>query len=802
MTALRQLMARGCEETVCLRLFGVWLGNGDRTGQGDRYAREETEVSESRIEDRAETLAEVGARLSRETASAYEASGYGSLSRDYFGRFVCDEAARPAKGEIEIGGGWQILLSPSAAPLTELMAGDLAQFLEQSMGVSIPVETGRDKGTRAENQVVLSDWEGGVPDLPGSFTVDVGRHAVRVSGRDPEGLRDGVVKLVDALGMRRAPILEIGRSVYRPRLGVRLGAVPFQGSYRDVVFLGYNAVFAGGGDLYALSRSAAIPALEDRQAPLPPPPVEARRYGLKTYAFVNTRQKFPAGHPVFRDHPEIRGALTWSADGEYTLCTEQPLVRQYLQESVEGIFASDPDLDGLVLIVGGEGFYHCFMRPHNAEKGHTNCERCERVGPEKVVANLCNLLAEAVQRVNPTAEVIAWPYSAEHVWSRDRAQIGMMNQMKPGTGIFTEIEKDEYVEKPDAVSKHLWDYSIDLIGPGRRAQDQIDACRERGLSIYLKSEPELGFEAARLPHLPCMDRWAARAEALAACGADGAWVFPAFRPLYGTCAAEINKHFWWDPVPQAERVLQDLAARIAGPEAGPHLRRAWQEVSVAVEWSPELPPYYTGPTYLGPAHPMCADPDAELPEVFYGLYLFRAEAQDAEGLKKHPTFFTEARGDVEVFERFYRTMEGHLRQAVAELDAAADRVPESHQLIYGAETSSIRWFYHTARTTANFHESCRLRDGLLSPARGESSRGGDAGDTLEDWEQWAQVLEDERDNTEAAVPVAEADMRLDFYYGSDHTFPHLAEMLAAKLEIIDGELEEFLPSVGERLGLV
>ena len=752
-----------------------------------------------RFENEEETLAEVGARLAQETTAAYGASRFASLSQDYFCRFVRDEAVRARKGQIEIDDRWQILLSPSAAPLTVLMADDLAQFLEQSMGVTIAAQEGSDAGKRAKNQIILSDWEGGVPDQPGSFTLDVGRDAVRVSGRDPEGLRDGVVKLVDALGMHRAPILDIRRSVYRPRLGVRLGAVPFQGSHRDLVFLGYNAVFAGGGDLYALSQSRAIPVLEDRQEPMPPPPVEARRYGLKTYAFVNTRRKFPGDHPVFGDHPQIRGALTWSADGEYTLCTEQPLVRQYLQESVEGIFEADPDLNGLVLIVGGEGFYHCYMRPHDAEKGHTNCERCERAGPERVVANLCNLLAEAVQRVNPLAEVIAWPYSAEHVWSRDRAQIGMMDQMKPGTGIFTEIEKDEYVEKPDGVSKHLWDYSIDLIGPGPRAQDQLEACRERGLSIYLKSEPELGFEAARLPHIPCMDRWAARAEALAGSGADGAWVFPAFRPLYGNSAAEINKHFWWDPVPQVEEVLQGLAQRLAGPEAGPYLRRAWHEVSEAVEWSPELPPYYTGPTYLGPAHPMCADPDAELPEVFYGLYLFRAEAQDAAGLQKHPTFFIAARGEVEVFERFYRTMEGHLQQATTEIDAATGLVPGPHRITFDAEASAIRWFYHTARTTANFYESCRLRDRLLSQI--ESTSGGDPGAGLEDWERWVQVLEDERLNAEEATPIAEADVRLDFYYGGDHTFPHLTDMLNAKLEIIDGEIDEYLPSVKERLGL-
>ena len=134
-----------------------------------------------------------------------------------------------------------------------------------------------------------------------------------------------------------------------------------------------------------------------------------------------------------------------------------------------------------------------------------------------------------------------------------------------GTGIFTEMEKDEYIEKPQGVRKHLWDYSIDMIGPGDRAKEQIAACRAAGIPIYMKSEPELGFEAPRLPHIPCMDRWIDRADALASCGSDGAWVFPAFRPCYGTSAAESYKLMWWDPVPDKESILPQFAARSRRP---------------------------------------------------------------------------------------------------------------------------------------------------------------------------------------------------------------------------------------------
>ena len=67
--------------------------------------------------------------------------------------------------------------------------------------------------------------------------------------------------------------------------------------------------------------------------------------------------------------------------------------------------------------------------------------------------------------------------------------------------------------------------------------------------------------------------------------------------------------------------------------------------------------------------------------------------------------------------------------------------------------------------------------------------------------RWREVLEDERANCEAALPLAERDMRLDPYYGGDHTFSHSADMIKAKLEIMKTELNEFLPKVAKDCGV-
>ena len=52
-----------------------------------------------------------------------------------------------------------------------------------------------------------------------------------------------------------------------------------------------------------------------------------------------------------------------------------------------------------------------------------------------------------------------------------------------------------------------------FIGPATRTKQQIAVYAKNHIPVYVRSEPELGFEAPRLPQIPCMDRWADRAEA-------------------------------------------------------------------------------------------------------------------------------------------------------------------------------------------------------------------------------------------------------------------------------------------------
>jgi hypothetical protein len=766
-----------------------------------------------------ETAKQFNERKAIEAYKAYDKSPYSILSKDYFSRFNRNPDTKAAKDEVLLTDGWKIVISDQAKTSSKLMAGYLAEFLSSRMNVRVAVVNAKPDSLKkeAKRTILLSESRGG-GEKPESFTIIIERERAGVYGKDVGGLRDGIVNLVDQMGFRRASILKIGRQTYEPRLALRAGTVPWLGSYRDVVFAGNNAVvlcgsFSGGVfreipsnnfSLFNLSTSDVIPELNTRRDPdalkrLSQYAKDAKLLGLKCFLALNTRPRFSENDPVFTNHPDTRGAPMKGRPGEFNLCTETPLVRLFLTDSIKGLLRAVPELDGIQIIVGGEGFHHCFLNTEGSGKGHTVCLRCEALGAETVVANLCNYLAEAAREVNPAAVVFAWPYSAKIAWSEDYAQIAFIDKLHSGVELFTEIEKDEYLDKPEGIRKAIWDYSIDLIGPGQKAKQQIAAGQRNNLKVHLKSEPELAFEAPRLPYIPCLDRWAARAEALASSGADGAWVFAYFRPYYGNTSAEINKFFWWTPVPAQEELLQRLAVRIGGSKAAPHLRKAWKFVSQAIDFSPEMPSYFIGPTYFGPAHLMFADPNTPTPDLFQSPNPFYEIGSENKPIDKRQAFIREPRGNSLLFEKYYSRMEERLSNAKDEIDQAQESIPLSHRLVFDAEALPVRWFWHTIRSTVNFYKSCRLRDAMLKLAAKPSRTADDAVEAKSIYDKWRSILLDEKANAEAALPVMAADMRLDFYYGysggKSHSFFHGADMIKAKLAVLDGEINAFLPSL-------
>ncbi len=347
-------------------------------------------------------------RKSKENLEQWKNCPYMDLSRDFFSRFHRDDDLKCEPNEVEIKGGWRILFD-SDAPVVEHMAEKLREFLSRCMKVELSVER-ISKADTAASAIVFCQAE---EKLEG-FKLTAEQDRILITASNPSGLRDGAVRLIGLLGFRMAPYFPISSVAYTPNLAVR--NVGLGGPENDV-FYGSNAVTLGEYDLYAISESEAIPELKARRKPellaeLIDRGKSAQEYALKSYIRLHTREKFKENDPIFDAYPDMRGSRTWTADGEFVLCTSHPLFRQYLSETIEGIFRAVPGLSGVIVIVGGEGFYHCYMRPYGVEEGKTSCPHCSQHSAEHIVSDLCNLLAESARKANPEAEILAWLYSA------------------------------------------------------------------------------------------------------------------------------------------------------------------------------------------------------------------------------------------------------------------------------------------------------------------------------------------------------------------------------------------------------
>lgn len=715
---------------------------------------------------------------------------YQNLAYDFFARFHRDWSLQCGEDETEVTEDWRIVYDDDT-PVVALMAERLAEFFTRCMEVPLTAQrvTAPESSTAPAIALLVSG-----KGEPESFTIAAGTGKITVMGADAAGVRNGVVRLIGLLGFRMAPFFPRSEVSYTPRLTVRDVGL---GGVENDVFYGSNAALIGVHELYELSVSDAIPALTVRRKPdvlaeLVKRGETAQKYALKSYIRLTTTMKFKEDDPLFAQHPEIRGTRTWSADGDFIPCTQSPLFKQYLTESIEGLFRMIPGLSGIIVIIGGEGFYHCYMHSYGAEWGDTTCPRCKPLGAEQTVADLCNLLAEAAQRVNPDAEVIAWPYSA--MWSKDPYQLDFIRHLHPGVSIMTEMEKDEKLYKPGGVMKRMWDYSIDMIGPGNRAKAQLSS----GVPVHALTMAEMSFEAPLLPMIPVPGRWARRSEAIASSGARGVYMWT-MSPFHGVSTGELYQYKWFSPVLSDEEILHGMARRTTGNDkAADLLEQAWREVDYGFDYMPFTYTYYKGPQYLGPAQPLVLDDDEEIPEVFKGYFCFLMEANLEAALEPLPTYEplaytrTHPEGDSAVIETYFRVVQSHLERAVKALDAAQPSVLPACQDVYEAETFPIRWFYHTVRTCGNMFEAGRVRDAL----REETTRK----EALRLATRLGELLQDELQNTLEALPISEKDTRLETLHRGDHSFSRLSEMLEAKIALTEKQIREKLPVLMEEAG--
>jgi hypothetical protein len=561
-------------------------------------------------------------------------------------------------------------------------------------------------------------------------------------------------------------------------------------SFRSLAHAGANGMFIYG-DFLLYAENTKLTELNQPDAAkyidvLRDASERAALYGVKIY-FCAVSPKFPADHPLFKRLPGTRGAAL-SNQNLHCLCSSNGDALNFHADVFTNLFAKVPKLGGLILIIGGESYYHCFMRAAGAGIGHTNCKQCEGKLAEDVIANLLRITSTAAQSEAPGGILVtAWPYSAHYFWSTEPNQLKLIDRLPPNVALQSEIEKDQTLirqitegeAKGQSYQKAVWDYSLDYVGPSYRIISQAQRCAQRDRKLVVKTETSYGIELLHFPYTPCMQHSAAEWENLRALRPHAILQRWGFIGMFDSPAERLGFLARWDPnfAPQSSAV--EIAQQLYGSMA-PKVADAWSHFSEAVQHIPCLTTggYYIGPAFLGPCHPLPtwtgATPDAFCGSLYYlqevEATFSHAHEKSRDDLTLHSTKQLGSEHDVMIFESEFSVARDHAKagyDVLQSLDASALPAHQRDELI---EQQAIgEYLYRQFRTTANVIRFLHLRE------KNQAS-------------ELPTIAKDELENTRAARSIYERAPFLNHKLRLDLATNDSVAMIDAKIALLESFL--------------
>jgi len=535
-----------------------------------------------------------------------------------------DHSVTPKKGDVSIDDAWKIIWAGGGSDISQVALNDFRQFLKVGMGVSPSVQIHERLGTTATTRVITLCTRNQLPSFAAdlksseSYRVQADESHVLVCGYDERGLMRGLHYLEDLMNFRKAPFLAKTDVVRSPRYTPRITCLPFYAGmeldapvspYTNealslISHYGFNAIWIWA-KLHDLGKSSIFPELgsqaEKQIASLNDVIRRASHYGLDVYLYVSKDGLPP---DFFEAHPEVRGSRSYFKTG-YAMCTSVLETQEYIRGALKSIFKSAPGLKGMVFIIGGEGFVHCWTR-RNAE----DCPRCRNRGPVDVVAEVVEAVNQGAKSGNPNAEVVVWTYGASGTWSTgDDAQARLIRRLPQDLIFLSDFSKGGHV-KIGQVEERVYDYSISFLGPAEKFQEQVKLCGERDIRVWAKTECMISLEFIQVPYIPVYQRWIERYRRIhtftSVQGLFMNWDHCGFMP---SRVLELARWYTFDPLPDDRSLLTQIATRDFGREAATDVLQAWSHFGNAITHYPFSGTVAVGPIQSGPALPLFLDPD-------------------------------------------------------------------------------------------------------------------------------------------------------------------------------------------------
>lgn len=451
---------------------------------------------------------------------------------------------------------------------------------------------------------------------------------------------------------------------------------------------------------------------------------KAASYGIRLFLYFNEPRFLQAS--FFEKYPETRG-VSAAQPGYYGMCTSNPMVREWMQQSVAYIFEAVPELGGMVLITASENATNCFS--HRGASAPDACPRCAARGAGAALTDCANLMAAGIQDAGSKAKVIQWLWAWDNILGQSGA-LQALEQLRPDVHVMVDWAKNtpfELFGKQAAIGE----YTLAYVKPSDYAQEVVKTARSQGRKVLSKCALVSTVEMNALPYLPVIKQDQSLLDEhskLQMDGLLGCWIFGA----YPGRNMEMLSHL------SDAQPAEALAQKYYGHGAKQALQ-AWSSFSEGMAYYPTVVPVlYFSAVNPGPGLKFPLQPEPWR----WGMVAMATERLDEASHPFGPDVMI--KGFRKLAECFAAGV-AHLAQAIALSDR--DEWSEENQRDIGI--CQACWHHFTS--AANYAEFILTRNRWLSNPDDASLR-----------DQVRCLLQAELKNAQGMLPLAAADSRMGY----------------------------------------
>lgn len=454
------------------------------------------------------------------------------------------------------------------------------------------------------------------------------------------------------------------------------------------------------GLLRSLVASKTIPELgppAHRLAKLKAIVGKAERYGIRIYFFCIEPRALPKDHPAALAHPEIVGAGN-------ALCPSEPLVLDYVRETMQTLFTEVPGLGGVINIFCGERKTTCWLNRQMVQ----GCPRCSVRVQSDVHAQVLRAFVAGIRAAGSDAGFMAWTYGLDSLGASSAVTPTLLEVMEKAGRDVIWLGNFEHgiTRQVCGQSVQVQEYSLSCLGPSQSFKEMGDAARRLNRTLYAKLQVGTSYELSSVPYVPVPGIEYEKLQIAGSLGVTGSmmsWIPGGFPSPMLRAAGQAA----FEPREPKEAFLRRLAAVEWGEKAAGAVAQAWQIFADAWQRYPiHNQVLYWGPITRSPAYHLHLERERRLAKPYNWGYTRQREPQPWEdNIARWVGPFTPQ----QIAETF-RDMAARWSTGLARLEAALQTVGrEPERVRHVAVAKAVRLHFLSA---ANVYEFYALRDSL------------------------------------------------------------------------------------------